>query len=499
MVTELVNRTASLVERFPGGPGALKVARRSLHSSLFLNLFSVIGAAITQKLIGLFILAYVAHVLGPNNYGLLAYGVSIAAYASIVLSPGLLTWGTREVARDRAGAGKVLVIVNATQFILAFLGYGGLILFAYVFLSDPAKRLIVLCCGLLLFTMALSADWVLNGLELTRFPAALNVVNACLTVIALLWLVHSPQDVYVYALISAATSVLMTAVVYVILVKRAKVQFQLPSLKEARKTLIASLPLGGTMALIIVFHYANNLIVQAYLGMAALGIFWAAYRLLDLATQIPALLVSVFLPRLTRFAGSDPALARREALLYARVHMIIGFFIAAYASAEAPAIISILYGAKFAGAAPLLRIMAIAIIFLFAICGYTNCLIAFGKDWVMLRVVIVCTIISIGGGLILVPRLGILGGALVVASIDLTGWLVSLPYYRRTIGAFQFSAWLRPLLGGVCIAGSCLLMQAIGVPVWVRIPLSTLMYIPFVFEDIRSVLHDYVVRATGTL
>ena len=167
--------------------------------------------------------------------------------------------------------------------------------------------------------------------------------------IALLWLVHSPRDVYVYALIPAGTSILMTAAVYVILVKRAKVQFQLPSLKEARKALIASLPLGGTMALVIVFHYANNLIVQAYLGMTALGIFWAAYRLIDLATQIPGLLVTVFLPRLTRFAGSDPALARREALLYARVHMIIGFFIAAYAFAEAPAIIAILYGVKVRG------------------------------------------------------------------------------------------------------------------------------------------------------
>jgi O-antigen/teichoic acid export membrane protein len=168
--------------------------------------------------------------------------------------------------------------------------------------------------------------------------------------------------------------------------------------------------------------------------------------------------------------------------------MIAGFFLAAYAVAEAPAIISILYGAKYAGAVQLLRIMAIAIIFNYAICGYTNCLIAFGKDWVMLRAVLVCTIISVGGGLILVPRLGILGGALVVASIDLAGWLVSLPYYRRTIGSLQFRAWLQPLLGGGCIVGACFLMQAIGVPVWVRVPVSAFTYTPFVFKEIQSIL-----------
>jgi len=199
-------------------------------------------------------------------------------------------------------------------------------------------------------------------------------------------------------------------------------------------------------------------------------------------------LSAVFLPRLSRCAHSEPAVARREALLFARVHMVVGFFIAAYAFSEAPAIISILYGAKYVGAVRLLRVMAFGIIFNYAICGYTNCLIAFGKDWVMLRVVIVCTILSIGGGFLLVPRFGIFAAALIVSSIDVTGWLVSLPYYKRTIGALQFRAWFRPLLGGGCIIGTCLLLQAMGVPVWVRVPVSAFAYLPFVFHELRSVL-----------
>jgi O-antigen/teichoic acid export membrane protein len=436
--------------------------------------------------------------IGPTNYGLWGYGFSIAAYATIVLSPGLLTWGVRAVARDPSHAGKILVIVNGAQLVLAVAGYGGLILYAHGVLADPAKRLIVLCCGLILFTMALSADWVLNGLELTRYPAAIGVGGACLNVIALLTLVHSPRDVYAFALIPAGVATAMTAVIYIILVKKARIRFELPTLRETRDTLMTSLPLGGTMALVIIFHYANNLIVQTYLGIAALGIFWAAYRLLDLATQIPALLITVYLPRLTRFAGSNSVVARREALVFARVHMVIGFFLAAYTCAEAPAIIGVLYGSKYAGAAPLLRIMSIAMLFLFAICGYNNCLLAFGKDWVMLRAVIANTLVTIGGGLWLVPRRGLWGAALVVACTDLTGWLVSLPYYRKTIGAIQFSAWIRPLLGAACIVGSCFLMQALRWPVWVRVPISALTYIPFVFEDIRSVLNDYVARATAS-
>lgn len=56
MVTSITNRTVSLVEKLPWGVGALRVVRRSLRSSLFLNLSSATGTAIAQELIGLFVM-----------------------------------------------------------------------------------------------------------------------------------------------------------------------------------------------------------------------------------------------------------------------------------------------------------------------------------------------------------------------------------------------------------------------------------------------------------
>jgi O-antigen/teichoic acid export membrane protein len=257
---------------------------------------------------------------------------------------------------------------------------------------------------------------------------------------------------------------------------------------QFRQALLASLPLGTTVALVVILHYANNLIVRAYLGAAVLGVFLAAFRLLELATTVPGMLSTVFLPRLTRFVVKDVDTAGREARIFAKVHMIVAFFIAAFMLAEAPAIINIIYGAKYTGAVDLLRLMAVAVIFNYAICGYTNCLISFGRDRVMLTVAVVAAVVSVGGGLLLVPRLGAIGAALVVACIDLAGWLVSLPYYRHVVGSLQFRAWIWPVLGAGCITIFSLLFQAVGLSMWVRAPLAMLAYAPFVWQEIRNEL-----------
>ena len=106
----------------------------------------------------------------------------------------------------------------------------------------------------------------------------------------------------------------------------------------------------------------------------------------------------------------------------------------------------------------------------------------------MLRVVIMSTIVSVGGGLFLVPRAGQLGAALVVGGIDLSGWLVSLPYYRRVVGSLQLQAWWRPALGAACVIGCSYVLRLLGLPVLLRLPLSGLAYIPFVFGELWSYL-----------
>jgi O-antigen/teichoic acid export membrane protein len=478
---------AVAVKEEPVRHKASVLLRRLSRSPFFLNLASVTGATIIGKMISLVALGYPARKLGPMSFGLVGYAVSVSAYARILLSPGLMMWGTREIARDRAQAGKTLLIVNLTQLFLACFAYCGLALFAFR-TAEPAQRMVFFLSGLVLFQTALNADWAFNGLEVMRIPAAFGVLTSALSVAALFTLVHSPSDVSRYAAVAPLSGIFVISLTYCYLYGKMRLPWMWPSAQALRVALWSSLPLGGAIALVTVLHHANSLIVKAYLGTASLGVFLSAYNLLDLAGQVPSLLGTVFLPRLARVVAEDAGYGAREARVFAQVHMTLAFFIAAFMLAEAPAIIRILYGPRYVGAVSLLRLMAIAVIFNYAICGYTNCLISFGRDRVILAVVIVCTVASVGGGLLLVPRLGTLGAAIAVTGVDLSGWLVSLPYYRRTVGSLQFSTWWRPLLGGLSIVGASLFLHSLGLPIWERAPVAAACFLPFVISDVRRLL-----------
>jgi O-antigen/teichoic acid export membrane protein len=482
----LLSKTSIILSRFPGGKQVVGTARRLLRSSFSINLLSVLGANILSRLIGLITLGYAARVLGPDNYGMVGFGASIAAYASIFLSPGLITWGTRAIARNQPDAGKQFVIVNTTRAVLALFSYSGLIAFAYLAIEDPVEQKIILLSGLALFNLAFSVDWVFNGLELMRIPALLGVLNVSLSTIGLLLFIRSPESVFVYPLISATSGFVVIVLGYIILSKSIKIKISKPQPVDFRNVIFSSLPLGMMVAIVVILHHANNVIIRAYLGPASLGLFLASYRLLELATIIPSILAHVFLPRLSRLVIQAPESAKREARIFGQIHMSLAFFIAALMFVEAPTIIGVIYGQKYFESINILRLMAFAVIFNYAISGYTNCLISFGKDKVMLMVVLGSVIVSVGGGLLLVPRLGIIGAGIVIAGVDLAGWLISLPHYRHVIGRMNFGIWLRPTMGAVFMVVVSLIFQWMEISMWIRIPVTSFVYVPFLIPDVKG-------------
>ena len=462
--------------------------QRLQASSFARNLLSLSGAALLNRFISLATLGWAARRLGPDGYGLLGFGIYVTAYASILLSPGLTAWGVRAIAKDRGAAGRLLVIVNGTQLTLSLISLAGVAIFATTSLGNPQERVVVILSALMMLVQALSADWVLNGLELARITAGFGVaVNIASTIGMLLW-VRDPGDVYHAPILAFGTGAIGVLGAYWVLFRVLHVHPEWPTRAQVFDALRASLPLGTMTAMVVVLHYANNLIVRGFLGEHELGVFRSAHSLVELASTVPTVLAGAFFPRLARTVVGAPDQAAREARLFARVHIVPGMLIAAMMLCEPDSIVSVVYGAKYASAVDLVRIMAPAVLFNYAICGYTNCLISYGRDRVLLGVVIVSTIVSVGGGLLLVPRMGAVGAAVAIAFVDLSGWLVSLPAYRRAIGSLQLTAWIAPLLGAAIVAVVTLGLRALQVPWPVRIPLACACYLPFVYASFRDVM-----------
>jgi O-antigen/teichoic acid export membrane protein len=465
-----------------------------MRSPFLINLFSVGAARIINGAIALVTISYAARILGPDMYGLASFGSSLTAYAGIIALPGLATWATRAVAQDEENAGKILLIVNATLLILASIAYFLLIIFSFNQVQEQLERNVVLLSGLILFSTSVSVDWLFNGLRLNRITAILSVVNNSLYMIAILIFVKGAKDIGLYILLLPVMSLFTSAVGYTILLRKIKFHFRRPVTRDYFQLWRAALPLSVMLATVVVVHYSNNIIIKYFMGIGALGIFAAAYRLIELiSSSIPGIIASVFWPRLAASVQRNISRAVKEAKIYARIHMIAAFFISGYIVVEAGAIIRVIYGHTYGEAENILRILALGLIFNFAVYGYTNCLIPFGKDKVMLFACSVAAVVSVVGGILLIPRFGLTGAAAVMAALDLTAWTASLPFYKRHIGSYQFRFWLMPVAGCAGMIASDIYCQSIGISFIYRTVISLLIYALLLRRSILNLIKECAV------
>jgi O-antigen/teichoic acid export membrane protein len=424
------------------------------------RLGSVAAATAVSKLLTLASLAYAARVLGPEGWGLVGSALAAVAYASVLLSPGLMTWGTREIARDRGQARPSLVLVNLTQLAMACGAFGVVAALGRFWLDDPAARAVLVVSAAALFAQAFSVDWVFDGLERSDVPVVLQLAVSALRLAAVVGLCRSPDDVLVYAAILPASLGLQAFAGYVLLYRGGWFRPRWPGSKRWRQALRAAWPLGVTMALFVVAHNAGTLLVQALKGSHAAGQYLAALRFVEMASVLPGVLGTVFRPRLARLCWADTALAARETRLYARAHLLGGWLLAALVFAEAPSIIGWLYGEPYAAAAPLLRIFSLAVLANYLVCGSTNCLVAFGRDRVVLRAMAVSGAVSIGAGVALTLWWGAAGAALAASLIHPVAWLGALGEYRRTVGSIEWRAWRRPGAAAAAVIGLSWLLES---------------------------------------
>ena len=88
--------------------------------AVLINILSISSADVGTRLIGFLAVTYLARTLGPENMGIIAIGLAILTYASIISTMGLPTLGVRSVSANKSSTmdvGIVKQIITARGFL----------------------------------------------------------------------------------------------------------------------------------------------------------------------------------------------------------------------------------------------------------------------------------------------------------------------------------------------------------------------------------------------
>jgi O-antigen/teichoic acid export membrane protein len=407
--------------------------KRSLTPSLGANYLFNAALTISNILFPLISFSIVARALGPTLIGKINFAFSFAGYFSLVATLGLLLSGTSVIAKlrdDEQGRNQVVgeffgLLVLAS--IGATLLYGGAVL---VLGTGHGGREVLMIAGVNIISTFCIVDWFFQGIERYRYIALRNIGSKVVMVIAIIALVHRPQDYLVYALLTVLIPLGANLHGLYKLTTMVALKPVFSGLKKHWNMIAVNSLSLMTVSLYVVL---DNSFVGFLAGDTAVGYYSTAMRIVRIGVAMITSLAVVLLPRMSYFFEQHQMdefyLLVKKAFNYLSL-----ISIPAYCAlvALAPDIIRFLAGEAFLEAVVPLRIGAICIpiIALTSTIGM-QVLVAMGKLWHLFFSTLAASVLSVILYFLLIPRFGYVGAAVATTTAEATVLLVQLIMLKK--------------------------------------------------------------------
>jgi len=402
---------------------------------------------------------YLARVLEPAAYGMLAFALAYVAYFQLIPDLGLGILGTREVARDRS---RVRELANAVLSLRLTLASGALLVFlagVFAFVPDPIFRAVIAVQGIALFGVAVSVEWIYQGVERMGVLAVRNVAVAVVVLVGALMLVRSPQDVVIASLVMAVG--LSAANVWLLIrYRRDFGRFSLSVSPVAwHKLIMPALPIAASLALVAVNMNLDLLILGIFRSPVEVGLYGASYRIL-LAVGIPAqILLQAFMPSLSTRVGNLDSM-REGGRSFARALFVLGLPAGAAGVLFAPDFLSV-FGPDYGPARAALTILMVHSGLQYVHMAYGNPLIAWDRQKLYMYALAAAAVVNVILNFVLIPRFGIEGAAVATLTSEIIAIVFVVVFHYRVAGALYGGVLLRACAATLLSVGLAAVLKAI--------------------------------------
>ncbi|HSP08131.1 MAG TPA: flippase [Candidatus Dormibacteraeota bacterium] len=402
-------------------PGA---AADQLGSRAVSNSVLILGARVVSRVISLVVVIVLANALGDTNYGRYTTLIAYLALVSVVADFGFNPLYTREAARSPQEIGDFLGTLMVFKLVLA--AASAVILAIALQVGAGLPGLIIPGAALLVATAY--ANLLRNtfyAVGRAEFDAIAIIAEILIQggLILLGSRRHADVNFYIWAY---AASFLFT-VVYSLVVIRVfdlgRVRIGL-DLRLVRRWFPLAIPFGITFFLTNLYFRADVPILQHFRSFAEVGWYTFAYKPFEALQFIPLAIQVVVYPLLSVYFVSD---ATRLKLAYARffkVLLLLGWPLTVGTFVLVHPIGRLFH--LFPQSEPSLRILAIAIVFLFCSSAFYAMLNAINRQHLNAWATGLAAALNIGLNLVFIPRYGYLAAStttvLTEAALCAFGW-----------------------------------------------------------------------------
>jgi O-antigen/teichoic acid export membrane protein len=414
--------------------------------------------------------------LGVSDTGRYVTILSLVAIVSGFSDLGLTAVGIREAStRPEAERGALLRELLGLRLVMTVLGVALLATIVGLGYEQIVLAGVVIAGAGLLLQVTQDNYTVLLQVDL-RFGwmAALDLLRQLATVALVAALVLAGAHLLAFVSVSVAVS-LLCLIAAIGLVRGRRSLLPAFHLSRWRPMIVEVLPYSLAVAAAALYFRVAIVMTSVFASSHELGLFSAAFRIVEFLTIVPALLAGAALPIFARAARDDEARLGYALGRVFEVSVLAGAWIAVSLVVGASLAISIIAGPDFAAAADPLRLVGIALAGTFVSVVWSNALLSMHRHGDLLRINLIMLLISVILTGLLAASDGAVGASLGLAICEIVAAIVTIAVVTRRQPGLHPSLRVLPraaLAGGLALTP----MLLTGIPVLARLVLSTTLY-----------------------
>lgn len=376
-------------------------------------------------LLPLITLPYLVRVLGTHNYGLLVFAQALSAYFVILTDYSFNLTATRQVAIMRDDPAELSRIFGTVIGVKLVLLASSFVLFSGAILAIPRFRAdwpVYYAAFLMVVGNALYPVWMFQGLERMKHITVINISSKAAAAAGIFVFVRDDTDTANAALLQSAGFVAAAVLGLIFLRRCAPVALVIPSWRDLKVAVADGWQVFVSLASNSLFGNTNIFILGLFASNAVVGQFAVAEKIVRAVIGLSTPIGTAMFPLVSSLFHQSHSAAMRFLRRVALGGSILFFMISVGLYAGADLMAYLVTGAKNTGVGTLIQIMSLLplTVFLDNIYG-TQILLNVGMERQFMRALLSAGAFSLCSALLLVPRLGAVGSATVLA---LTGALV---------------------------------------------------------------------------
>lgn len=297
-----------------------------LENYSFMTLLQASG-----MIIGVIIYPYLIRTLGASCYGLYVFSLSICNYFIYFVSFGFQLPITNLLVLNKKNADKESEIFSSVIIAKIYLSIFTLIVFIVLLFTVrfiSSHKFLFLICFMQIISEILSPIWYYQATQKMKVITCINLFFRILGVIFILFLIHNPNDIIKYALITSL-SVICSGIVsfsYVIVID--KIKFQYIPFRNLQMFFSEAVPFFWSSFWGIIKQESVTLIIGSFFSMKDVALYDLANKIVLIPRMITNNINAAIFPKVISLY--DKLLVKRiiksQYLLGSVIIVIIFFF-----------------------------------------------------------------------------------------------------------------------------------------------------------------------------